>query len=138
MKNQIAKIILFGLVAATLAFTPSFSFAQDATNAPTQSPAPKRHKSPPFHGKVAAVDATAQTLMVGSLTITVTPSTKIFQAATGETATFSDITVGEFVSGTYKKGHDGELKATTIHIGKKARKKTHPSADGGTTNSVAN
>ena len=122
MKHQIAKITLLGLVAAALAFTPSASFAQDDTNAPAQSAAPKKHKSPPFHGKVAAVDATAQTLTVGTLTITVTSSTKITQAATGEAATFSDITVGEFVTGTYKKTHDGTLNATTIHIGKKKKK----------------
>jgi len=133
MKKQIAKITLFGLVAAALAFTPSFGFAQDDTNAPAQSAAPKKHKSPPFHGKVAAVDATAQTLTVGTMTITVTSSTKISQAATGEAATFSDITVGEFVSGTYKKGHDGELKATTIHIGKKAGKKKSSASDAGAT-----
>jgi len=138
MKNQIAKITLYGLVAAALVLTPSFGFAQDATNAPAQSAAPKKHKYTPFHGKVSAVDPTAQTLTVGTLTITITPSTKISKAATGEAATFEDITVGEFVSGAYKKTSDGTLKATTIHIGKKAKKAAAPSADGGTTNSVAN
>ncbi len=132
MKNKIAKITLFGLVAAALAFTPTFGFAQADTNAPAQSAPPKKHKAPPFHGKVAAVDATAQTLTVGTLTITVTSSTKISQSATGEAATFSDITVGEFVSVTYKKCHDGELKATTIHIGKKAGKKKSSPSDQGT------
>ncbi len=138
MKNQIAKITLLGLVAAALAFTPSFGFTQDTTNAPAQSPAPKKHKSPPFHGKVAAVDLTAQTLTVGTLTITVTSTTKISKAATGEAATFSDITVGEFISGTYKKTSDGTLNAKTIHIGKKAAKKKTSASDGGSTNSVAN
>jgi hypothetical protein len=139
MKNQIAKITLFGLVAAALAFTPSFGFAQDATtNAPAQSVAPKKHKYAPFHGKVSAVDSAAQTLTVGTLTITVTSTTKISKAATGEAATFEDITVGEFVSGAYKKTADGTLKASTIHIGRKARPTPPPSVQGGATNSVAN
>jgi hypothetical protein len=138
MKNQIAKITLFGLVAAALAFTPSLSFAQDATNTPAQSTTPKKHKYAPFHGKVAAVDASAQTLTVGTLTITVTSSTKISKAATGEAATFSDINVGEFISGAYKKTADGTLKATTIHIGRKAKKTPPPSVEGGSTNSVTN
>jgi hypothetical protein len=140
MKNQIAKITLFGLVAAALALTPTFSFAQDATNAPAaQPPAPKKHKFTPFHGKVDAVDASAQTLTVGTLTITITSKTKISNTATGEPAVLSDITAGEFVSGAYKKAKDGTLEASTIHIGKKAHKTSKPaSEEGGSTNAVPN
>jgi hypothetical protein len=140
MKNQIAKITLFGLVAAALALTPAFSFAQDATNAPTtQTPTPKKHKYTPFHGKVDAVDANAQTLTVGTLTITITSKTKISNTATGEPAVLSDITAGEFVSGSYKKSQDGTLQATTIHIGKKAHKTSKPATEeGSSTNAVPN
>jgi hypothetical protein len=137
MKNHIAKITLFGLVAAALALTPTFSYAQDATNAPaSQNPAPKKHKFTPFHGKVDAVDASAQTLTVGTLTITITSKTKISNTTTGEPAVLSDITVGEFVSGAYKKTPDGTLQATTIHIGRKAHKPA--SQDGSSTNAVPN
>ena len=139
MKNQFAKITLLGLVAAALALTPAFSYAQDATNAPSQSPVPKKHKFTPFHGKVDAVDATAQTFTVGTLTITVSDKTKISKTATGDPAMLSDITVGEYVSGAYKKSKDGTLQATTIHIGKKvAKKKTSEAEAGGSTNSVSN
>ncbi|HWY31692.1 MAG TPA: DUF5666 domain-containing protein [Candidatus Acidoferrum sp.] len=140
MKNQIAKITLFGLVAAALALTPTFSYAQDATNAPAaQTPTPKKHKVTPFHGKVDAVDASAQTLTVGTLTISITSKTKISNTASGEPAMLSDITVGEFVSGAYKKSKDGTLQATTIHIGKKAAKtKKSTSADVSSTNAVPN
>ena len=140
MKNQIAKITLFGLVAAALALTPTFSYAQDATNAPAaQTPIPKKHKVTPFHGKVDAVDASAQTLTVGTLTITVSEKTKISKTATGDPAMFSDITVGEYISGAYKKSKDGTMQATTIHIGKKvAKKKTSDADAGGSTNSVPN
>jgi hypothetical protein len=139
MKNQFAKITLFGLVAAALALSPSFSYAQDATNPPAQTPAPKKHKFTPFHGKVDAVDASAQTLTVGTLTITVSEKTKISKTATGDPAVFSDITVGEYISGAYKKSKDGTMQATTIHIGKKvAKKKTSDADAGGSTNSVPN
>ena len=140
MKNQIAKITLFGLVVAALALTPTFSFAQDATNAPaTQTPTPKKHKYTPFHGKVDAVDANAQTLTVGTLTITITSKTKISNTATGEPAVLSDITAGEFVSGSYKKSPDGTLDATTIHIGKRAHKTNNSGSEGGSsTNAVPN
>jgi hypothetical protein len=46
--------------------------------------------------------------------------------------------VGEFISGAYKKTADGTLKATTIHIGRKAKKTPPPSVEGGSTNSVTN
>ncbi len=123
MKNQIAKLTWMGLVAATLAFTPCYSHAQEDTNAAAQPTAPKKHKSTQFHGKVSAVDPSAQTFTVGTMTITATPTTKITISATGEPGTFTNITMGEFVSGAYKKTADGTLNASTIHIGKKAPKK---------------
>ncbi len=84
-----------------------------------------------------AVDASAQTLTVGTLVITVGDKTKISKTATGDAAVLSDITVGEFVSGAYKKSKDGTLQATTIHIGKKVAKMKSSDA-GGSTNSVPN
>jgi hypothetical protein len=138
MKIQIAKIAMFGLVAAALALTPTLSQAQDATNAPAQTTAPKKHRATPFHGKVAAVDTSAQTLTVGTLALEITSKTKISNAATGEAAILSDITVGEYVSGSYTKDSDGNLKARVIHIGKKAKKAAASSDAGSTTNSVPN
>lgn len=131
MKNQIAKLTWFGLVAAALAFTPCFSFGQDGTNSTPQTTAPKKHKATPFHGKVSEVDPAAQTFTVGTMTITVTPTTKIKIAATGEPGAFTNITVGEIVSGTYKKTSDGVLNANTVHIGKKKKKTS--SEDGSST-----
>ena len=137
MKNHFAKIALFGLVAAALALTPSFSYAQNDSNAPAQAPVPKKHKFTPFHGKVDAVDASAQTFTVGTQTFTVGEKTKITKTASGDAATLSDITVGEYVSGTYKKSKDGTLQANTVHIGKKVAK-MKPSDAAGATNSVPN
>lgn len=142
MKNQIAKITLLGIVAAALALTPTLSPAQDDTNAPAAQTPPKKHKATPFHGNVAAVDTGAQTLTVGTLVISISSKTKISNATNGEPAILSDISVGEYVSGSYTKDSDGNLKARIIHIGKKAgsgKKKKHSSDESGsTTNSVAN
>jgi hypothetical protein len=119
MKNNIAKLTLFSLVAAALVALPTVSRADNSTNAPAAAaPAPKKNGAP-FHGKVASVDATATTFTVGSLTIAVTSETKITKA--GQPATFADITVGELVGGAYKKDAAGKLNATTIRIGGKKK-----------------
>jgi len=142
MKNHITKIAVFGLVAAALAFSPALSLAQDETNAPAQTAAPKKHKATPFRGNVAAVDTSAETLTVGTLVLTISSTTKISNTTNGEPAILSDIAVGQYISGSYTKDSAGNLTAKTIHIGKKAGKgKKHKSpADdsGATTNSVPN
>lgn len=140
VKNHIAKITAFGLVAAALALVPTISRSQDAsgtTNAPAQTPPKKHHGAIPFHGKVVAIDTSAETLKVGKLILNITSTTKISNATNGEPAILSDIVVGENVGGSYKKDADGQLNAQTIHIGVKAKKKK--SVDSSTsTNSVSN
>jgi hypothetical protein len=122
MKNNLAKLTLFSLVAAALVAAPSISRAQDATNAAAAAAPAAKKKGAPFHGNVAAVDPAAMTFTVGTLTIAVTSETKITKA--GEAATFADITVGETVGGAYKKDAAGKLNATTVKIGKKKKAAT--------------
>ena len=126
MKNNLVKIALLGLVTAAFVATPAISRAQDSTNAPAAT-APKKGGLP-FHGKLAAVDATAMTLTVGSLTINVTSETKITKD--GKKATLADLVVGDTVGGSYKKDDAGKLTAVTIHDGiVKKKKKAADSAN---------
>jgi len=129
MKNQIAKIALFGLVAAALVAVPTAGRAGDSTNTPAQT-VPKKH-SQPFHGKVAAVDTAAMTVSVASLTINVTSETKITKD--GKPATLSDIAVGDTVGGSFRKDDTGKLNASIIRANDKAptgekKKKAGPAA----------
>src|ERR1017187_5905682 len=123
MKNNIAKITLFTLVAAALVAMPVVSRAEDSTNTPPPAsthPA-KKNGSLPFKGKVAAVDPTAaMTFTVGTLTIAVTSETKITKD--GQPATFADITAGASATGSYKKGADGKLTASSVKLGEKKKK----------------
>ena len=122
MKNNIAKITLFSLIAAALVAVPSVSRAGDATNAPAATtPAPKKHAGTPFHGKVVAVETNAMTFTVGTMTIAITSETKITKD--GQPAVFADITVGEAVRGSYKKDDAGKLNATTVRIGENKKPK---------------
>jgi len=113
MKKQIA---LFSLVAAALIAVPAVVLAQD-----TPAPAKKheKHGGTPFHGKVATVDTAGSTFTVGQSTINVTAETKITKE--GKPASMSDITVGEKVSGSYKKDEAGKLNAVSVHVGEKKK-----------------
>jgi hypothetical protein len=117
MKKQIA---LFALVASALMAVPAASYAQDTTNPPAATaPAAKKH-GVPFHGKLAALDATAGTITVGKTAYSVTSDTKITKD--GKTATLADFAVGDTVGGFAKKDGD-KLTATVLHTGEKAKKK---------------
>ena len=120
MKNSIAKLALFSLVAVALFGSPAVSRAQDAaTNAAATKAAAKKTVLP-FNGKISALDAAAATVTVGKLTLNVTSTTKITKD--GSPAALSDLTVGEKITGSYKKDVAGKLNATVIHAGSKAKK----------------
>jgi Domain of unknown function (DUF5666) len=118
MKKHIA---LFTIIGAALFGASASIHAQDAasTNSATATEHVKKHGAP-FHGKVTAVDTTAMTVTVGTKTFDVTSDTKITKD--GQPATLTDVTVGEVVAISYKKGDAGKLNATTIHIGAKKKK----------------
>ena len=92
MTKNIAKITVLSLFAATLVAMPASSRAQDtnasASSTQTAPAKPKKHVNPPFRGKLSAVDTNAMTLTVGTLTLQVTPGTKITKD--GQPATLSD------------------------------------------------
>jgi len=130
MKNTIAKITCFAFTAAALIATPALCRADDATNTPAATPAPKKHATLPIKGKVAAVDAGAMTFTVGETTIAITSATKITKD--GQPAVFSDITVGETVHGAYKKNAEGKCTATSVKIGAAKAKKAEKAAEAAT------
>jgi len=102
-----------GLLAVAVSGTPLALHAQDAST----ETAPKKPKAIPFHGKLEAVDSTAKTISVGKMTIQVTSDTKIMKD--GKPATLADGTVGENVTGSYRKDADGKLNASKITFGAK-------------------
>ena len=113
MKKNIA---LIALAAAALLATPAITVAQDAA---TPAPAAPAHKHGlPFKGKIAAVDATAMTVTVGTQVYTITSETKITKD--GKPATLADFAVGDMVGGYAKKNGD-KLDATVLHSGGKKK-----------------
>jgi len=149
MKSTILKTTTLSLFAAALVAAPAAVLAQDAasTNAPaapeqkTEAPPVKhkKHDHSVFNGKLSTIDAAAMTFTVGKQTFEVTSETKITKD--GKPATLADVTAGEMAGGSYKKGADGKLTATTVHFSSKSEgEKKHKKKDssGGLTNSVPN
>lgn len=118
------KIALFTLIAAALITTTVGVSAQDAKPEKAEKPAAgaasRNPRGLPLRGKVAAVDAAAATVTVGKTTVIITSETKIMKQ--GKPATIADITVGENITGQYKKDEAGKNHATVIHIGGKGEK----------------
>lgn len=117
MKNQIAKLTMFTLVAAALLALPALSRAGSPTNAPAAShakPPKKAASSLPFRGTVTALDSNTMTLTVGERIFNISSETKITKD--GKPAVLADGVAGEPVSGSYRKGADDKLNAATIHF----------------------
>ena len=120
MKKHLA---LFALAAAALMAAPTVTRAHEAATAtPPDAAAPahkKGHGSLPFHGKLAAVDATAMTVTVGKQTYNITSETKL--SKDDKPATLADFVVGDMVGGAYKKDGD-KMNATSLKAGGKKKK----------------
>jgi hypothetical protein len=87
-----------------------------------QAAAPAKVKKIPFHGKIVALDASAQTITLNGKSarvLHVTPSTKLIDGA-GNPTTFSTATVGEDVGGSYNKA---DMTLFSLRIGAKAGSK---------------
>jgi len=98
------------------ATTPATAAPEKATAAPTTAATPTetKAKKQTFSGKVASVDAAANTLVVHGKTFTVTADTKITGAAN-----LGAIAAGAHVSGSYTKSADGAtLTVSALKVGK--------------------
>lgn len=137
MKTIKKHVGLYVILAAVLVAAPLTLRAQDqnankTTAAENGSAAAKKQRHLPFHGKTAAVDKTAMTVTVGHMVLHINSDTKITN--NGKPATFSDLVVGEKISGSYEKDAAGKMNALLIHIGGKAKaegkkKKAGPSGN---------
>jgi hypothetical protein len=75
----------------------------------------------PFHGKLAAIDKTANTVTIGKSVYHLTAETKIKKD--GNPATLADAAVGDQASGYVKPADDGTMNASTLNIGAKLEAK---------------
>jgi hypothetical protein len=110
------KSYLYAFLCLVLALA-SPVIAQDAA-------APKVKKLP-FHGKLEAVDTTAQTITLSGKSARVfhlTPTTKITDGA-GNPSSLAAATVGEDVGGSYTKDDAGTMTLYSVRFGAKTGSK---------------
>jgi hypothetical protein len=120
MIKSFSKITIVGILAATVLGVPVIVSAQ-STNKPVPAASEGKSKAVPFHGKVASVDKSAKTITLddkNKRTFQVTSETKIKKD--NKPATLDDVTAGENISGSYKKGEDNKLILNSLYVGEKA------------------
>lgn len=125
MKRKLPFITIACLAACALCVTPAFakgkkSPAPEASASPAASASSTDKPARPiaYHGRIASVDAGAQTFTIGKRTIKVTDETKITK--NDAVATMADIVADEQARGSYWKKADGALEAKTVKLGAKA------------------
>ena len=122
--NKRIRVLVAGLLTATIFVAPVASIAQDKTEKPktpatgnaTERPTPAT-RGLPFRGKVAAVDKEAKSVKVGEQVLHISPETKLTKD--NQTITVADIAVGDAIAGNYTKGDDGKLTARMMRVGAK-------------------
>ena len=72
-----------------------------------------------FRGRVAKVDAAAQTVTVGNQTYHILPTTTI-STTDGTAMTLANVKAAQTVSGTYKKSAEGRMELLTLRIAQPA------------------
>jgi len=125
MNSTILKTALLGITAVAIALSPMAGRAQETKKeAPAEKPEKEKKEAPageksqratPFRGKIDAIDKTAKTVKVGERVFQINSETRIMKA--GKPATLDDAAVGEEVGGTYRKGENGALNASSLRIG---------------------
>ena len=117
----IATFALCAPLGASAKTKPTASPAPSAaaSAAPTDKSAAKMNRAIPFHGKIAAVDASAKTFSIAgkekTRVIKITDQTNITKQ--GAEATMTDVVAEEEVRGSYWKKEDGSLEAKTVKLG---------------------
>jgi hypothetical protein len=80
------------------------------------APAEKKARPIPFHGTIAAVNPTAQTITVGKRVFVVTADTKLYRNDKTVAGAWKDAVVGGPVTGSYVKAPDGRLMARSVYF----------------------
>lgn len=122
------SLIRFITIGSLAAFAALASLDSQAAEKATPAPAATKEKKSdraPFHGKLQAVDRTAQTITLEGKekkrTIHLTGQTRIAKA--GKPATLDDALVGEVVAGQILKTTDGREEAISLRLGEKPEEK---------------
>lgn len=135
MKKLLTLTIVaaFGLPLCSFAADKKPAAAAPAAPAPAAAaPAAAKSDKPfPYHGDVAAVDATAKTFTFKNKdgkerVFSVTDKTEIEKD--GAKADFAAITVGAYAAGQCTKSAEGKFDATSVKIGPKPAKKAKDAA----------
>src|SRR5689334_4647412 len=119
MKIFSKLLIIATILSGAISIAPR-GVAQTTNKAPKDASAQKL--AHPFHGKLAAVDKSAKTIMIGKSVYYITSETKIKKG--DKPAILEDGVVGEPVSGYAKPMEGGKMFASSVNFGPKSETST--------------
>lgn len=133
MKALHIPVALF-VACFALALGPAASAAQPGSSSATpgssgtgkaskDEPTPKKARPLPFQGKIKTLDKAGGTFAIGERTFIVTAESKVMKRDK-TSASLAALTVGEQVTGSYRKAEDGRLLINTLYIGPKENAET--------------
>jgi hypothetical protein len=120
---DLIKLSTFAFLATALTALPAHAQATKTNKPPVDAKASTEKKPHPIHGKLAAINKSANSITVGKTPYFLNAETKITKG--GKPASLEQAVIGEDVSGYVKPGSDGKLFASTLHLSPKldAKKK---------------
>lgn len=133
MKTKLPFLTAASLVFLAVGVTPTFAKgkatpAPETTASTSSTATAKPARAIAFHGKVASVDTSAKTFVVGKRTFKVTDETKITKDDAA--ATMSDIAADLAVRGSFWKRPGGALEAKMVKLGAKTEAKKMSKKEG--------
>ena len=145
INKTIDKLTIAILAAAALAMplhaaekkTETAPAEKTAAAAPAKSASADAENTTGFRGTIASVDKEKKTITIAnkkgttSRTFTVGDTAKLMKGKK-DTATWSDLTVGETVHGTFQKSADGKMEVVTLKVGAAGKAKAAKSEAGTT------
>jgi hypothetical protein len=113
------SILALSFIVVALPFRTKAADTAEKPAAPAAADAAKAEKPTPYQGAVSAVDKDKKSFTVkikkADGVLVVTDKTKILHKESKKPATFDDLAVGGYVSGSYLKDGD-TLNAYSLHI----------------------
>ena len=120
--REVETSCVIGLLALVVTLTSGPTVATSVALPERDNPTPpiaqeedKQQKRQPVHGKVNAVDPTAQTITVDGKVIWISSQTKLTKS--GQAITVAQVKIGEDVHGMTRQTLDGKTEALTLKVG---------------------
>lgn len=110
-------VVSWAVIAGSAALGQTNTHSTQAQNGAAAGRETIKQKRLPYRGKVAAVDKGSHSFTVGKRTFFLTAETKLWKNS--QSVRLDQLSIGEWVTGSYTRRTDGKLVAATVYVGGK-------------------